>query len=46
MIEYLRRYLADPEEPLVYNPQASPANTTQENELTIYIRRYLADPIN
>lgn len=44
MIEYLRRYLADPENPTWINSPV-PINPGDDvaNEMNIYLRRYLAD---
>jgi hypothetical protein len=44
MIEYLRRYLADAEEPILFPPPALDI-IFEMNELGNYLRRYLADPI-
>ena len=45
MIEYLRRYLADPDTVDFYIPEEEPLTQTDENSLTHYLRRYLADPV-
>lgn len=46
MIEYLRRYLADPEVISNVDFTETPVqNLTIENSLTQYLRRYLADPV-
>lgn len=46
MIEYIRRYLSDPESVPSYASTGAVVDNSTPNTISTYLRRYLADPIN